>query len=206
LKKIHENVTIGPESEIEDFVIIGRPPKGAAEGSLITTIGKKAHIRSHTIIYSGNKIGDNFQTGHSTLIRENNSIGNDVSIGSGSVVEHDTKIGNKVRIHSKAFVPEYSVLEDGCWLGPNVVLTNVKYPLGTRSKQEIAGVTIGAGAKIGANSTILPGVKIGKNSLVGAGSVVTKDVPENIVVAGNPARKIKDVADLKYEDEERPYE
>jgi len=131
-------------------------------------------------------------------IRELNEIGDNVSIGTLSVIEHHVRIGNNVRIHSQVFVPEYSILEDGAWLGPNVVLTNAKYPLSPGAKENLKGPTIGKGAKIGANTTILPGVVIGRNALVGAGSVVVKDVPENGVVVGNPARLLKNITTLPY--------
>ena len=150
------------------------------------------------MIYAGNRIGDNFQTGNKVNIRELNEIGSNVSIGTHSVIEHHIRIGNNVRIHSLVFVPEFTVIEDGAWLGPNVIVTNAKYPLAKDVKETLAGPIIKKGAKIGANSTILPGLVIGVNSLVGAGSVVTKDVPDNAVVAGNPARLIKMITALPY--------
>src|SRR5213078_1955700 len=151
---------------------VGTPPRGAADGELATTIGDRAVIRSHTVVYAGNVIGRNFQTGNKVNIRELNDIGDNVSVGTLSGIEHHVKIGNNVRIHTQAFVPEFSVLEDGCWLGPNVVLTNAKYPASATTKQELVGVHIETQAKIGANTTILPGVRIGAGALVGAGSVV----------------------------------
>ena len=110
------------------FVIIGQPARGQTPGEKSTLIAAGASINSHTVIYAGNKIGKNFRAGHGVLVREDNEIGDDVSIGSGSNVEHHVRIGKGVRLHSNVFVPELSVLEDGCWLGPNVVLTNAKYP------------------------------------------------------------------------------
>ena len=196
--KIYRNVHLGPNSTIEDFSIVGVPPRGAADGDLPTTIGDGAVIRSHTVVYAGNVIGRNFQTGNKVNIRESNEIGDHVSIGTLSVVEHHVKIADHVRIHTQAFVPEFSVLEEGCWLGPNVVLTNAKYPLSPGVKDQLAGPVIRRGAKIGANATILPGVVVGEDALVGAGSVVVRDVPPGAVVAGNPARVIGQVADLPY--------
>jgi acetyltransferase-like isoleucine patch superfamily enzyme len=178
------------------FAIIGQPPRGQSPGLIATEIADGASINSHTVIYSGNKIGKNFRTGHGVLIREENEIGDDVSIGSGANVEHHVRIGNGVRLHSNVFVPELSVLEDGCWLGPNVVLTNAKYPASRTAKQELVGPHIEARAKIGANTTILPGIRIGAEALVGAGSVVTADVPPGAVVVGNPARVIKYLSQL----------
>ena len=161
-------------------------------------VGTGAVIRSHTVIYAGNVIGNNFQTGHGVMIRESNEIGDDVSVGTGSVVEHHVKIGNAVRVHSQVFIPEFSTLEDGCWLGPNVVLTNAKYPLSRGVKEHLVGPVIKKRAKVGANSTLLPGVVIGADALVGAGSVVTKDVPDRTVVAGNPAKVIGNIGELPY--------
>lgn len=193
---IHLGVKLGENCTIEDFAIIGVPPKGSVPGELETIIGDNAVIRSHTVIYAGNRIGNNFQTGNKANIRELNEIGDDVSIGTLSVIEHHVKIGQCVRIHSQAFIPEYCVLEEGCWIGPNVVLTNAKYPNSSNAKAELAGVHIMKNAKIGANVTVLPGITIGENALVGAGSVVTKDVAGATVVVGNPAKIINNIRDL----------
>lgn len=196
--KIYAGVELGADSTIEDYCILGVPPRGKKEGDLQTIIGTGAHIRSHTVIYAGNKIGKNFQTGNKVNIRESNEIGNNVSIGTLSVVEHHVIIANNVRIHTQAFIPEYSVLEDGAWIGPNVVLTNVKYPLSPDAKKNLKGPVIKKGAKIGANATILPGVLIGENALVGAGAVVVNDIPDGAVVVGNPARVIRKISELPY--------
>jgi acetyltransferase-like isoleucine patch superfamily enzyme len=200
--KIHGGVEFLGGFDLGPFVIIGVPPRGTEEGSLETRIGADATIRSHTVIYAGNEIGDRFQTGHGVAIREENQIGADVSVGTGSVIEHHVRIGSGVRIHSQAFIPEYSVLEDGCWIGPNVVITNAKYPRSPDVKNQLRGAVVHRGAKIGANATLLPGVEIGRDALVGAGSVVTRNVAPGDVVAGNPARVIKTVADLPYAEQE----
>src|SRR6185436_6699541 len=123
--------TIGP------FVIVGQLAREQQSSDRITRIGSNAYINSHTVIYAGNKIGRNFRAGHGVLIREENEIGDDVSIGSGSNVEHHVRIGSRVRLHSNVFVPELTILEDDCWLGPNVVLTNAKYPASQTTKEEL---------------------------------------------------------------------
>ena len=196
--RLYDNVALGTGSVIEDFCIIGAPPRGTSSGDLATSIGEGAVIRSHTVIYAGNVIGKNFQTGNKVNIRESNRIGNNVSVGTLSVIEHHVEIADNVRIHTQVFIPEFSVLEEGCWIGPNVVLTNAKYPLSPGVKEQLAGPIIRKGAKIGANTTILPGVVIGEDALVGAGSVVVKDVPPRAVVAGNPARVIRNISELPY--------
>lgn len=185
---IHPGVKLGKSVVVEDYCIIGVPFAGQAGEE--TIIGDDSIIRSHTVIYAGNRIGKRFRTGNKANIRELNTIGDDVSIGTLSVVEHHVIIENGVRIHTQAFVPEFSILKEACWIGPNVVLTNAKYPATPDAKSNLRGPVIEPGARIGANSTVLPGVRVGRGALVGAGSVVIRDVLEEQVVVGNPSRPI----------------
>lgn len=178
------------KSTIDDYVILGKNTDNINFSQNKLIIGNGAIIRSFTTIYVGSKIGSNFQTGHNVLIREFCEIGNNVSVGSNSVLEFKVLIEDDVRLHSKCFIPEYSVLKKGCWLAPGVTLTNSKFPNNKFSKNKLEGVSIGENSIIGANVTILPSVTIGKKCLVGAGSVVTKSIPDNEVWAGNPAKKI----------------
>lgn len=193
---IYPNVQLGKNVQIDDYVIIGKPSKEKKAGELPTIIGDHAVINSHTVIYAGNIIGNHFQSGHHVTIRENNRIGNFVSIGTGSCIEHHIFIEDYVRIHSQAFIPEYSILKENCWIGPNVVFTNAKYPKSIDVKQTLMGPIIEKHAKIGANATILPGKVIGAHSLIGAGTVVVHDVPPGKVVVGNPGKIIREIHDL----------
>jgi acetyltransferase-like isoleucine patch superfamily enzyme len=168
---------LGEDCKVGNFVEIGRD----------TVIGEGAVIRSHTVIYGGVVIGRFFSTGHGALIREKCRIGDNVSIGSHVEVAHSVLIGDRCRVHSGVFIPEYSILEDDCWIGPCAVLTNSKYPKSTNSKDNLNAVVVKKNAKVGANVTILPGIVIGENSLVGAG----------MVVAGNPAKVIKEIEEIK---------
>ncbi|HEU68910.1 MAG TPA: N-acetyltransferase [Candidatus Acetothermia bacterium] len=205
--RIYEGVVFQDDPDIGEYVLVGVPPKGRLSPASPTRVGRGAILRSHTVIYSGNRIGDFFQTGHGVVVREDNEIGHYVSIGTHSCVEHYVRIADRVRIHSHAFIPEFSELGEGAWIGPCVVLTNARFPLGHQAKERLEGPRIGAGAKIGANSTILPGVRIGEGALVGAGAVVTRDVPSGAVVLGNPARVVKRVSELRYPGDPtvRPY-
>ena len=176
------NLTIGDDYIIHENVIIGHSETGQ------TTIGAKALIRSGTIIYSNVRIGNNFRTGHNVLVRENSEIGDDVLVGTNSVVDGNCKIGNHVSIQTDAYITAYAVIEDDVFIGPRVVTTNDKYMY---YGAKLIGPTIKRGARIGANSTILPGVVIGEGAVVGSGAVVTKDVPAGATVVGNPARILK---------------
>jgi len=201
---IYENTEIGREAVIEDFVILGKPPRGFKPGQLKLTIGDFPIISSGTIIYAGNVIGDHFKTGDNARVRENNRIGNNVSIGSGTVVECGCEIMDGARVHSNCFIPEYTVIKEDAWIGPGVVMTNVLHPPCPIFKKYAPikggkcchGPIVERRAVIGAGAVILPGIVIGVNALVGAGSVVVDDVPPNWVVAGNPARLVKRVEEL----------
>ena len=197
--RVFENVELGEDVVLEDYVLVGKPHRRDDRAPEVTRIGSYSLLRSHSVIYAGCVIGDRFQCGHHVTIREGTQIGDDVSIGTGCVVEHHVVIHNRVRLHSNVFVPEFSILHEGCWLGPNVVLTNAKHPRSRNVKHELIGPTIMPGAKIGANATILPGVTVGRDALVGAGSVVVADVPDQAVIAGNPARIIKTISELPYD-------
>ena len=194
LATVLDTVRLGRDCTVEPYAFLGHP---FGDGEATLEIGDGAVIRSHTVMYAGSIVGSGFQTGHHVLVRESNEIGDRVSIGSLSVVEHHVRVGNGVRIHTGAFVPEFSVLEDGVWIGPHVVLTNARYPLSPDAKRTLEGPRLLAGAKIGANSTLLPGVTVGRGSLVGAGSVVVRDVPDGVVVAGSPARVIREIAEVR---------
>jgi len=180
---IGPHVHLGKHVVIEDFCLIG--VSGPSDEK--TIIGDHAIIRSHTVIYAGNHIGNYFQTGNKANIRECNQIGHHVSVGTLSVIEHHVIIEDEVRIHSQAFIPEYCHLKKKAWIGPQVVLTNARYPQSENVKTTLKGCVIHEEARIGANSTLLPGVHIGKKTLVGAGSVVTHSVDAQLIVAGNPA-------------------
>lgn len=180
--------------QVGPFSVVGHPFHG--DSSTETKIGDNAVIRSHSVIYAGNRIGRNFQTGHGVMIRELNTIGDNVSVGTHSIIEHHVTIGNGVRIHSNVFIPEYCILEDECWIGPAVVMTNAMYPRSKNVKENLAGAIIEKGAKIGAGAVLLPGVRIARNALVGSGAVVTRDVEENGVVVGNPSRLINHVTNI----------
>ena len=195
---VYSCADIGPETYIGPYCVIGAGLNGKGESQQPVSIGGGSVLRSHVVIYGGVRIGARFQSGHHVLIREETVIGDDVSIGSGSVIEHHATIGSRARLHSSVFVPEFTVIEDDAWIGPNVVCTNAKYPQSPRVKSELKGPRIMQHAIIGANATLLPGIIVGVRALVGAGSVVTRDVPDGAVVAGNPARFVKHLLELPY--------
>jgi len=156
-------------------------------------IGENAIIRTENVIYGETVIGDNFQTGHKVTIREKTIIGNNVRIGTLSDIQGNCKIGNFVNIHSNVHIGQKSVINDYVWIFPYVVLTNDPTP----PSDQLVGVTVDSFAVIATGSIIMPKVHIHEDALVGAGAVVTKDIPKEMVVVGNPAKEICSVRKIK---------
>ena len=117
-------------------------------------------------------------------------IGKNCKIDAYVYIEEGVEIGDNCKIRPFVFIPTGVIIEDNVFIGPNVTFTNDKYPR-VGGEWRLLPIRVKRGASIGANSIIIAGVTIGENALVGAGSIVTKDVPSNAVVAGNPARIIR---------------
>lgn len=192
---IFPSVTLGEGTVVEENVTLGQPPRGRGPGELAVVIGARAVIRSGTVIYAGTTIGDRFNSGHGALVRERNVLGDDCSIGTNAVLEPGNRVGNGTRIHSGCFL-ENVTLGSGVFVAPNVAFTDDPHPICPRYEDCVGGATVEDDVSIGANATILPGIRIGAGSVIAAGSVVTKDVPAGSVVAGNPARVVKQTRDL----------
>ena len=187
------NFRTGDNPKIGKYTLLGEYPENYPE---ILLIGDNPVIRSHSVIYAGCRIGNNFQTGHGVMIRENSIIGDNVSVGTHSVIEKSNNIGNGVRIHSNCFIPEFVVIEDNAWIGPGVTILNTLHPPCPKFSECAPGVVIGRNAKIGGNVTIGPKVTIGADAVIGYGSVVTKPVAPESVVVGNPAKIVKTKKEL----------
>jgi acetyltransferase-like isoleucine patch superfamily enzyme len=195
--KLYENVRLGRNVVIEPYCIIGQPPKGYHDGELETIIGDGSIIRSHTVIYAGNRIGSDFQTGHHVTLRENNMIGNNCAIGTYGEMSFNIKIANNVKFHSDCHIYEDTIIEEDVRFNPGVFVLNTKYPYRPGQKPTIDPVIIRHSAIIAAKCTLMPGVQIGRYALIGAGSLVTKNVPDFAVAYGHPAVHRGDIRMLK---------
>lgn len=136
-------------------------------------------------------IGQDTKIWQFCVILENAQIGSNCNICSHCFIESDVKIGNNVTIKCGVQLYDGITIEDNVFIGSNATFTNDKYPKSKNKNWELQKILIKEGASIGANSTILPGITIGKNAMIGAGSVVTKNVPDNAIVKGNPAVESK---------------
>lgn len=127
------------------------------------------------------------------VVFPNAKIGVNCNICSHCLIENDVIIGNNVTIKSGVQVWDGIEIEDDVFIGANVTFTNDKYPKSKNPDWKLLKTKICKGASIGAGSTILPDIIIGKNAVIGAGSVVTKSIPDNELWLGNPARFIRKI-------------
>jgi acetyltransferase-like isoleucine patch superfamily enzyme len=126
------------------------------------------------------------------------SIGDNTKLGTFVEVQKNATVGNNCKISSHSFICEGVTIEDNVFIGHGVMFINDTYPRATKNGElqteadwKVERTIVRKGASIGSGATILANVTIGENALIGAGSVVTKDVPANAVVAGNPARILR---------------
>lgn len=118
-------------------------------------------------------------------------IGENCNICAHTFIENDVVIGNDVTIKSGVYLWDGVCVEDNVFIGPCAAFSNDKHPRSKQYPESYLRTLIKCGASVGANAIILPGITLGENCMVGAGAVVTKDVPTNAVVVGNPAKIIR---------------
>ncbi|HTV42217.1 MAG TPA: acyltransferase [Candidatus Sulfotelmatobacter sp.] len=153
---------------------------------------------------SGRRIGADVRLGRNVRIYDFTNlygceIGDDVRIGAFVEIQKGAKIGNRCKISSHTFICEGVTLEDEVFVGHHVVFTNDRFPRATNGNGELQTerdwecipTLVKRGASIGSGAILLCGITVGEDSIVGAGSVVTRDVPRGVIVAGNPARIIR---------------
>jgi acetyltransferase-like isoleucine patch superfamily enzyme len=128
-------------------------------------------------------------------------IGDETKIGAFVEIQKNARVGRRCKISSHTFVCEGVTIEDNVFVGHGVTFINDSYPRATTSEGDlqteadwkVEATVVKRGASIGSGATILSNVTIGENSIVGAGSVVTRDVPPNVIVAGNPATVLRSI-------------
>lgn len=146
-------------------------------------------VHESSYVDEGAEIGKGTKIWHFCHVMPRTRIGEQCNIGQNVLVASDVKIGRNVKIQNNVSLYTGVVIEDDVFLGPSMVFTNVMNPRShVNRKNEYQETLVKRGASIGANATIVCGTTIGRYSFVGAGSVVTRDVPDYALVYGNPAR------------------
>ncbi len=138
-----------------------------------------------------NKIGIGTRIWQFCVVLPKANIGSDCNICSHCFIENDVVVGDRVTVKCGVQLWDGITLEDDVFIGPNVTFTNDAFPRSRQYLQVPKCTVVKKGASIGANATILPGITIGERSMIAAGAVVTKDVPHDHIVAGNPARLLR---------------
>ena len=162
------------------------------------SIDPTARVHASAHIEDGATLGAGTSAWHQAQVRTGAVVGSGTIIGKGAYIGADVHVGANCKIQNYSCVYEGTTLEDGVFVGPEVVFTNDRFPRAINPDGTIKaardwdciGATVRFGAAVGSRSVVLPGIIIGRWALVGAGSVVTKDVPDHALVVGNPAHAI----------------
>ena len=199
---VHDNVTVGAGSILDSHVVLGAPTANffddpATYEARPCRIGARAIVRSHSVVYAGADVGDDFECGHHITIREGSRLGASVRVGTRSDLQGELVVGDYARLHSNVFVAQRTTIEDFVWLLPNVMLANDPHP---PSDSCTIGPTIRRFAVVSAGATVFPGVEIGEGAVVGAMALVREDVSPGTVVVGIPARPIGRAEDVACRD------
>ena len=204
---IHDYVVIYPHTvikkgtEIYDHCVLGKLPTspGNTSRELKSTyaplvIGENCVLCPGVVLYAGTQIGNNNLLGDFCAIREECCIGNNCIISRNVSVNYNTRIGNNTKIMDNSHITGNMVIGNNVFISVLVATTNDNTMGRTEYNEDhVKGATIGDRVTIGAAANILPGVNIGENVIVGASALVTKDIPDNKVVMGVPARIVRDV-------------
>jgi UDP-3-O-[3-hydroxymyristoyl] glucosamine N-acyltransferase len=198
---IHAGSQLGCHVMVGDNTVIGRRPmhSGRSALPLVTdygacSIADDVQIGCGCVLYAGVSVGRQVMVADLATVREAVTIGEQTIVGRGVAIENDCTIGKRCKLETNAYITAYSELEDDVFIAPMVATSNDNYMArGSERFKHFKGVTVKRGGRIGVNATILPGRMVGEQGVVAAGSVVTHDVPAQVIVAGNPAHVFRDV-------------
>jgi UDP-2-acetamido-3-amino-2,3-dideoxy-glucuronate N-acetyltransferase len=154
-----------------------------------------AYWRQHCVIADDVQIGEGTRVGNFVLIRDNTIVGRDCLIGSYVDIEGDVRVGDSVSLQSGCYLTRGVIIEDKVFCGPRIMTLNDKYMCYGRPDMRFVrqAPRILRAARIGGGSILCPGITVGENAVIGAGSVVTRDVPDRTIVVGNPAEIVREV-------------
>ena len=198
---IHPGTVIGDSAQIDDHAVLGKPPLRSRAMALpeaqdlpALVLADNVLIGTAAIVYRGARLESGVLIGDSASVREESVVGENSIIGRSVVIENKVTVGRACKIETGAFIAAVSEIGNGCFVAPEVTVTNDNYMGRTEErKKHFKGISLKDGARIGANATLLPGITFQRDGVAAAGAVVTRDVLAREIVAGIPARILREV-------------
>jgi acetyltransferase-like isoleucine patch superfamily enzyme len=198
---VYPGTVLGEGCRILDGAVVGKQPTLSPRSTTTheelppLELGAGTIVSTGAIVFAGTRIGARVIVGDQACVRERCDIGDDVVIGRGALVENDTSVGALTKIQAMAYITAYSTLEEQVFIAPCVQTSNDNFMGRTEKRHALRkGPTVRRGARVGVGAVLCPAIEIGEEAFVGAGAVVVDDVPPRVVVVGNPARVLRDVA------------
>ncbi len=161
-------------------------------------IDPTARVHASAELEAGVSVGPRSSVWNRAVLRSGASLGAECTIGRDAFIDEGVRLGNRVKVQNGALVYHGVTVGDGVFIGPGAILTNDRYPRAVTATGELARaddwtvspIELRDGCSIGAGAVVVAGITVGRFATVGAGSIVTHDVPDYALVAGNPARRL----------------
>jgi UDP-2-acetamido-3-amino-2,3-dideoxy-glucuronate N-acetyltransferase len=198
---VHPGTVVGPDCEIGDHAVLGKPPKLAAHSSApreappALVLEGGVRIGAGAVVLAGARLAGGATVYEQAFVRERAVVGAGAVVGRGSTIDNDVRVGARVRIQTGVYVTAYTVVEDDVFVGPGVTTTNDSTMARHAPEEPLRAPVLRRACRIGGGVTLCPGVEVGEEAFVAAGAVVTRDVPPRGVVMGVPARLVREVGD-----------
>ncbi|AOV08779.1 acyltransferase [Sporosarcina ureilytica] len=198
---IYEGTEIGDNVIIQDNAVIGKQPTRAKASILPDVkklppakIGAGVTVGTSAIVYANAEIDDDVFIADLATVRERVTVGEKTIVGRGVAIENDCTVGSRCKLETNCYLTAYSEIGDSVFIAPYVVTTNDNFMgRGQERFDKFKGVTVKDGGRIGANATVLPGKVIHEDGTVAAGSLVSRDVEQESLVVGAPAKEFRKV-------------
>jgi UDP-3-O-[3-hydroxymyristoyl] glucosamine N-acyltransferase len=202
---IEPGTVLGARCVIEPLALLGKRPRlrpgssaaGAGERDEPLRLGEEVTVCAGAVIYAGARVEARVILGDQCQVRERSLVGERSVVGRGSCVDFGVRVGARVLIQTGVYVTAGSVVEDDVFLGPGVLSTNDDTMDRQAPGSPLRGPVFRRACRIGGGAVLVPGVEVGEEAFVAAGAVVTRDVPRRAVVAGVPARVMREVAEAE---------